>query len=128
MAPKYPKLLWHRYIDDVLLIWDGPLALLKQFLSALNTNEYNLTFTHSYSDTEILFLDVLIRLDPQGGVSTTLFCKSTAGNSLLRADSAHPSALKKFISYAQYMRPRRICSTVEEFDTQAGKLQVRFLR
>lgn len=99
----------------------------QQFLQQLNQNEFNLSFTNSFSDKEISFLDVLIRIEAVGTIGTTLFRKSSAGNSLLRADSAHPVALKKSIPLAQYMRLRRICASLEDFEIQAGELQKRFL-
>lgn len=77
--------------------------------------------------TKIPFLDVLVRINSKGVIGTTLLRKSTAGNSLLRADSAHPIALKKSIPFAQYMWLRRICASKEDFEIQAGHLQERFL-
>lgn len=71
-------------------------------------------------------MDVLIRIDQHGVLSTTLFRKGSAGNSLL-AESAQPTALKRSIPYAQYMRVRRICTDEDEFKKQAGLLQERFL-
>lgn len=100
---------------------------MKCFLHELNTNNFNLSFTYSYSEKEIPFLDILISLDQVGVVDSTPFRKSMAGNSLLRADSAHSEALKKSIPFAQYMRIRRICTSLDEFDIQAGHLQKRFL-
>lgn len=120
-------LLGHRYIDDILFIWDRPLPLLESFFHALNNNEYNLTFTNHFSEVEIPFLDVLIGLNPRGEISTSLSRKATAGNTLLRANSGHPVPLKNYIPSAQYMHLRRICSSIEEFDTQASHLQRRFL-
>lgn len=63
----------------------------------------------------------------RGVISTTLFRKSTASNSLLRADSTHPVKLKKSIPFAQYMRLRHMCTTREDFEVQAGLLQDWFL-
>lgn len=76
---------------------------------------------------EIPFLDMLICIDQEGTLSTTLYRKETAGNSLLRAESAYPVALKRSIPSAQYMRLRRICTDMGEFKKQAGLLQKRFL-
>lgn len=39
--------VWQRYIDDVFMIWEGPVELLPVFLARLNRNWFNLTFTMS---------------------------------------------------------------------------------
>lgn len=37
--------MWHRYIDDIFVLWDGPNDLLHGFLAALSQNEFDLKFT-----------------------------------------------------------------------------------
>lgn len=41
---------WHRYIDDFFIIWDGTVDLLHEFFSKPNQNEFNLTFTMTFSN------------------------------------------------------------------------------
>lgn len=41
-------LMWQRYIDDILIIWDGPEWELKDCLNLMNQNSFNLFF---YDDT-----------------------------------------------------------------------------
>lgn len=106
---------WHRNIDNVFLIWDGPRDLLDEFLSRLNDNRFNLIFTYSYDDSEISYLYTKVFIDSTGHLSTSLYRKSTAGNSIIRADSAHTSSLKRSILFAQYLRLRRICSYDSDF-------------
>lgn len=108
-------------------IWDEPLDLLQQFLAKLSENSFNLTFMHAYSYFEIPFLDTLVRIDAKGTISTTLFRKTTAGNSILQATSAHPVPLKRSIPFAQYLHLGRICSTVNDYNMQANLLQRRLL-
>lgn len=69
----------------------------------------------------------MVRIDLSGIITNTLFRKPTAGNSILRADSAHPNALKRSIPFAQYLRIRRICRSLEYFNIQAKNLQSRLL-
>ncbi|OCT93215.1 hypothetical protein XELAEV_18016280mg [Xenopus laevis] len=82
---------WHRYIDDIMLIWQGPEHLLKEFVTKLNVNKFNLSFTMNYDSSKLEFLDIEIKKDSRGLVSTNLFRKQTASNSLLHAKSIHPS-------------------------------------
>ena len=53
-------LMWNRYIDDILSIWDGPEDQLELFLSELNNYHQTITFTNSTSHTSIDFLDLTI--------------------------------------------------------------------
>lgn len=110
---------WHRHINDIFVVWDGPLELLRTFLDGLNTNVFNILFT---------LLDTLVRIDSLGNISTTLYRKPTVGNSILRANSAHPVALKRSVPIAQYLRIRLICSFLSDFKTQARALQDQLLQ
>ncbi|XP_075128445.1 olfactory receptor 11L1-like [Leptodactylus fuscus] len=75
----------------------------------------------------ISFLDIEITLSETGELSTTLFRKETATNALLRYDSHHPQPLKKGIPKGQFLRVRRNCSELAEFDRQSEILMRRFL-
>lgn len=120
-------LAWYRYIDDVFLIWDGPDDLLHKFIDFININEFNLSFTMSHSTTEITFLDVLVKKQPDGSLSSQLFRKPTAGNSLLHATSFHPKPLLASITYSQYLRVRWNCSDDITFKKEADMLRKRLL-
>lgn len=51
--------------------------------------------------------DLLVRKDEDGRISTTHFCKKIVGNTILRADSAHPQPLVTSIPYGQYIKLKR---------------------
>lgn len=44
-------LQWHRYIDDITFILQGPEQLLKEFVAKLKTNKFNLSFTLNYDSS-----------------------------------------------------------------------------
>lgn len=106
---------WYCYIDDVLLTWEGSVDGLNAFMLAINKNAFNLHFTMSYSATKITFLDVTIYKHEDGHLSSGLFRKPTAGNTILHASSAHPKSLICSIPFSQYLRLKRNCSTPEFF-------------
>ena len=37
---------WTRYIDDLFIVWGGMEQEALEYIDILNTNEYNLRFTH----------------------------------------------------------------------------------
>ncbi|XP_040212985.1 uncharacterized protein LOC120943646 [Rana temporaria] len=118
---------WLRYIDDIFIIWSGTSSQLYQFIDILNVNERNLKFTFTASSDQVTFLDLTILKDGDGRITSSLFRKETAGNTLLHATSAHPTNLLKSIPYAQYLRLRRNCTMTKDFLLQANLLRQRLL-
>ncbi|CAJ0935514.1 unnamed protein product [Ranitomeya imitator] len=117
---------WLRYIDDILFIWQGSASQLESFLCRLNSNIFNIKLTWKYSQTTVDFLDLQISKLNYGSVSTDIFRKATATNSLLHFTSSHPPKLKSSIPIGQFLRARRICSDDTAFHVQARDLRQRF--
>ncbi|OCT57247.1 hypothetical protein XELAEV_18003757mg [Xenopus laevis] len=117
---------WHRYIDDIMLIWQGPKQLLNEFVAKLNVNNFNQQFTLNSDSSRLEFWDSEIKKDKQGELSTSLFRKKTASNSFLHARSMHPPKCIEGIPKGQYLILRRICSSDEDFKQEVYKLYQRF--
>lgn len=78
--------LWRRYIDDVLLIWDGDQSSLDRFMIDLNNNDRSIRLQHESSGVEVHFLDLKIRV-VEGLIITSTSFKETD-----RTDSCHQPA------------------------------------
>ncbi|XP_068113208.1 uncharacterized protein [Hyperolius riggenbachi] len=117
---------WHRFIDDILILWQGSQEDLKQFLTLLNTNDVNIFLTSDISSTTVNFLDLHIMKDEEGHLISTLYRKKTAVNSLLHFSSYHTPTTRRNIPVGQFLRLRRNCSTPQAFEEEAGKLACRF--
>jgi hypothetical protein len=65
--------VWWRYIDDIFLIWPHSRQELNSLIMALNSQHNTIKFTSDISDKEIHFLDVTVRKDTYGNLSTTLY-------------------------------------------------------
>lgn len=125
--PFYHCMTWYgRYIDDILLIFEGSLNELLNFHKYLNSINPNIKLSIEYSQTCIDFLDLTIFKGEGDQVHTTLYRKNTSRNTILRADSFHPQHLKRNIPYGQFQRLRRICDRDEDFVEQAGAMSSRF--
>ncbi|OCT65353.1 hypothetical protein XELAEV_18041592mg [Xenopus laevis] len=72
------------------------------------------------------FLDIHIYQDKENNLQTSVYRKNTATNNLLHANSQHPSYLIKGIPTGQYLRVRRLCSTLGNFKIEVKKLYDRF--
>ncbi|CAJ0931772.1 unnamed protein product [Ranitomeya imitator] len=121
-----PVVGWFRYIDDVLMIWNGGETSLSKFMQELNHNTFNLKFTYSWHKTKIDFLDITVCVAEDGSIETDLFRKETSVNSLLHASSAHNYSVIKAIPVGQFLRNRRVCSTEARFERQSAILSERF--
>lgn len=106
--------IWLRYIEDIFLILEESPEALHDFIRSLHINEYNFKFTFQYDTQEVSFLDVRLFREDDGSLGSSLFCKETAGNSV-HYQSFHPTLLKNCISFSQYLRVWRNCSTESRF-------------
>lgn len=94
-----------RYIDDIFLVWDGPVDPLLKFLTTMNVNPYNLTFIMSYDCHKVTILDVSVEVDDNGTIKSNLYRKPMAENTILQAQSLHPRPLIQSIPYSKHLQP-----------------------
>lgn len=66
---------------------------------------------------KFLFLDLYIRVNSNGQLSSILFRKT-----ILHYDSFHLSPLKRWIPFSQYLRQKQNCLNEETFKIKADKL------
>ena len=112
--PTQP-LLWLRFIDDIYLLWDKSRAELDTFFEYLNSCTPNIKFTMEVSEDSVTFLDTTVKvIDNQ--LVTDLYTKPTDSHNYLWYTSAHPRHCKDSIPYSQFLRIRRICSRLQDFD------------
>ncbi|CAJ0965642.1 unnamed protein product [Ranitomeya imitator] len=116
---------WLRFIDDVIIFWTGTEEDYHLFLTDLNNNPFNIRLTSHLSRTSVEFLDLKLTLEGSY-IVTTLYRKPTATNSLLHYSSFQPRHLKNGIPTGQFLRLRRNCSVMADFDMEARKLTDRF--
>lgn len=68
-SPLKP-LLYHRYVDDTLLIWNYGQAALEDFIDILNNNYESIKFTvEQEQDGKLPFLDILLMRRSGGKLS-----------------------------------------------------------
>ena len=114
--------MYVRYIDDIFLIWKGSEQELKEFLEVINTIHPSIKFDYKFSRERIEFLDTIVKL-VNNKLSTTLYTKPTDRRAYLHAQSYHPSSTKRSIAFSQATRLRRICTSEEDFRSNANILK-----
>ena len=111
---------WLRFID-IFFIWTGNEKSLKHLLNFCNNYSKNegmqstIKFTQSYSTLTVNFLDVTVKVEKNGTLSTTLFAKPTASYQYLHAKSSHPFHTMKALPKSQFVRIRRICTLTSDY-------------
>lgn len=98
----------------------GTVEQLLQFHAYVNSTHVNLKLSLDYSKSEINFLN------GTGKIHTSIFRKSSDRNTILRADSFHPSHLISNIPIGHFQKLWRICDTDKEFEEEASLMTERF--
>ncbi len=110
------------FIDDGFFIWQYGLMELMKFLHHLSSVRNSIKFTWDISSNEILYLDLIVRLDLEWNISTSLYTKETDTHSYLHYTSWHPQHMKDSGPYSQLIRVRRLCSDYTVFLEKASEV------
>lgn len=70
---------------------------------------------------------ILIRISSRCSKSEFIYRKQRAGNSLLRAESSHPKHVIKNLPIGEYIRAKRSCSVVSEYEKQCKIIDNRLM-
>ncbi|CAJ0932367.1 unnamed protein product [Ranitomeya imitator] len=108
---------WHRYIDDVFLIWTGDVSTLLSFHTHLNSSLPGLTFSLSYDYTSMNFLDTKVIINASRNIETDL---------LLKYDSCHPHHIKRALPKSQHERVDRIVSNPDTSRLRHSEMSAKF--
>ncbi|CAJ0929934.1 unnamed protein product [Ranitomeya imitator] len=118
---------WLRFIDDIFFIWSGTQDELGTFINSLNDNAFNIFLTSTHSPSLVCFLDLNI-VCQEGVISTCLYRKPTATNTVLEYHSFHPPHTKRGVPVGQFLRTRRNCTQDGDFRKEAQDLTLRLKR
>ena len=119
--------LWVRFLDDIFCIFTHGDEELNKFLTHLNQCDANIKFTMEASKKSVSFLDTQVSIK-EDSIQTDLYCKPTDAHNYLLFSSSHPRSCKTSIPYSQFLRIKRICSNLEDFDKHAKFIGQHFLR
>ena len=117
-------LIWWRYRDDILFIWEHGEESLKVFIEQVDMFDSTIKYTAEYSKEEVNFLDANIKLIDRE-LMTDLFVKPPDTHQFLDPTSCHLYHCKNGIPYSQALRINRICSDNETFDCMFLSCHVR---
>ncbi|XP_040183666.1 uncharacterized protein LOC120916795 [Rana temporaria] len=118
-------ILYKRYIDDVIILWNGNKASLEHFMETLNKNEKNIKLVWKIDTKEVDFLDLNVSLEGNRIITKTYF-KTVDTNSYLSVESCHHKPWLYNIPKGQLVRLKRNCTKEEDFNEQAQFIGKRF--
>lgn len=114
-----------RYIDDLIVIWDGPIDSITSFVDHCNHNPHGLSFTHVSDPNCLAFLDLELSHVDESIIAKN-YIKPTAGNSFLHYKSCHYLKWTNNIPKGQFFRLRQNCTLDTDYDTQSILLKKKF--
>lgn len=106
--------LYKRYIDDIIILWNGTVEVLETFLSNINNNCYELKFTGNWDLCEISFL-ALVLVKANGRIQTKTYFKGTDRNSSIPTASYHHPRWLGGVPKGQLMRIMRNCDNMSDY-------------
>ena len=104
---------WKRYLDDCFIFWEQKWGDITDLFSLLQNLHPNIDFTMEQSNEEIPFLDILMKKDNNGTITTDIYRKPTDSQKYLHFRSHHPNNCRKSLPL---MLARRICTIVTDTD------------
>ncbi|MEE6515787.1 hypothetical protein FKM82_024830 [Ascaphus truei] len=116
-----------RFIDDIIIIWDGEESDLFDILSSFSNNSFGLKFTFDINNLSTVFLDLALSIDTDFNIITTTHFKSVSVNSYVHASSNHHKHWLNNIPLGQFNRIRRNCTRDVDFENQSVTLGKKFL-
>lgn len=119
--------VWHRFLDDIFMIWDHSLEDLHEFIDSLNSFHPNIKFTCTISQESVSFLDAVISKGENLDIITNVYVKETNNHQYLDYTSCHPKKCKNGIPFSQAKRYRRIISNDQQFHECLPTLEKYFL-
>lgn len=126
-------LLWLRFIDDVFFVWSGDEASLKCFIDFCNNfstqsgMQSTIRFTSSYSKSSVDFLDMKV-LVKDGNICTSVFSKPVDTHTYLHASSFHSRSTILSLPKTQFIRLRRLCSSMHDYKHHVQNFTEFFIR
>ena len=120
-----PK-LYLRYVDDIFAIFEDQRSS-TTFLDLLNSQHKSIRFSMEKSNGTISFLDVEIKINPNG-FDTWTWRKPTQTGLFLNFCAVCPKAWKEGLVLCLLHRAKAVCPSVKFFKTEVDNLRRLFIK
>ena len=121
--------LWLRFIDDIFALWTHGSDELSKFLDYMNTYHDTIKFTMDSSSEKIVFLDTIVKKSKTSNrLLVELYTKPTDTHNYLHFKSFHPSHTKRCGLYSQFLRIRRNCTLLSDYDSHSQMIKSKYIQ
>lgn len=114
---------YDRYIDDVIIIWQGDIKTIQDFFGYCSNNQFGV---HWFLTNTLVFLDLELFHDHDQKICSCTYIKPMAGNAYLHKSSCHLPRWIDNIPYSQFCGLKPNCSSLED-RSQSLILKKKFL-
>lgn len=118
--------VYKRFIDDILIVWEGSWDKLNEFVQHIGVNQYGIKFTVNVHHETINILDLEIFKNRDRLYTRTHF-KETNRNGYIPFSNCHHPQWKRAIPKAQFIRIKHNCDLMVDYQEQTGILIERFV-
>ncbi len=129
--PGTQPLIWLRYIDDILMLFDDSVEELQKLLQHLNSQLSTVKFTAEWSSDSVNYLDITLykgeRFREEGRLDVKPYTKAINQHSYLHYSSAHPKCNLQGVVRGEIIRMLRRCSSPQTFATSMEELEQWFV-
>ena len=120
-------IIYHRFIDDIFLIWTVSKEELQTFLHDINEVHNSIKFESTYSKEYVHFLHTTVFFNKDQVLSNKLYTKPTDCQNYLHYNLYHPKAQKDNIPLGQALRGKRIRKDTEDLVQSLETLKTGFV-
>ena len=124
-------LVWKRYIDDVISIWNTTREEITQFIEQANSHHPTIRFTAEISKTETTFLDTKIykgeRFNREAVLDVRTHFKPTETFQYTHFSSCHPTGVKRGFVKGEALRLLRTNSSKTQFEERINNFKAKLL-
>ena len=86
--------LWTRYVDDVLINWEGSIEEVHEFINEVNNKAKNLQFKEEIGGKKINYLDLNIEIKNNEKLQFGILKKESYSDIIIPRESYHPYRYK----------------------------------
>ena len=124
-------LVWKRFIDDVISIWNTTREEITQFIEQANSHHPTIRFTAEISETETTFLDTEIYkgeiFNRESVLDVRTHFKPTETFQYTHFSSCHPTGVKRGFVKGEALRLLRTNSSKKRFEENKNNFKAKLL-
>ena len=125
---RLEPIMWLRFIDDIFALWTHGLDELHLFLDYMNNFHHSIKFTMEFSNENIVFLDTIVKKAKySNNLLVELYTKPTDTHNYLHFNSFHPGHTKRGGPFGQFLRIRRNCTLLSDYDKHSEYIKKKYL-